>query len=120
MCQIDTQEVRSLKAWEAGKNASAYIRTWHLRDFVLLDMDDETGKYPYPDDRWVAMACLAGDGRPGRDFNKQLIDLGNTIIEDLKNMSLIRISRGDKMPGQLSLNPGEGRSRRKAGWLLWK
>lgn len=53
---------------------------------MFLDLDDKTGKYPYPDDRWVATTCLAGDGRPGRDFNKQLIDLGNTIIEDLKNM----------------------------------
>lgn len=56
-----------------------------MRDYVSLDMDDKTGKNPYPDDRWVAMACLAGDGRPGRDFNKKFIDWGNTIIEDLKN-----------------------------------
>ena len=72
MCQIDTQEVRGLKAWEAGKNAAAYIRTWHLRDDVFLDLDDKTGKNPYPDDRWVAMACLAGDSRQGRAFNSSL------------------------------------------------
>ena len=83
LADIDTPEVRGPKACEAGKVASAYTRTWLLSNYVFLDLDDKTGKDPYG--RWVAVVYLAEDGRPGRNFNKQLVDSGHAVIEDFKN-----------------------------------
>ena len=83
LADIDTPEVRGPNACEAGKNASAYTRTWLLSNYVFLDLDDKTGKDPYG--RWVAVVYLAEDGRPGRNFNKQLVDSGHAVIEDFKN-----------------------------------
>ena len=83
LADIDTPEVRGPKACEAGKNASAYTRTWLLSYYVFLDLDDKTGKDPYG--RWVAVVYLAEDGRPGRNFNKQLVDSGHAVIEDFRN-----------------------------------
>lgn len=83
LADIDTPEVRGPKACEAGKVASAYTRTWLLSNYVFLDLDDKTGKDPYG--RWVAVVYLAEDGRPGRNFNKQLVDAGHAVIVDFKN-----------------------------------
>ncbi len=83
LADIDTPEVRGPKACEAGKNASAYTRNWLLSNYVFLDLDDKTGKDPYG--RWVAVVYLAEDGRPGRNFNKQLVDASYAVIEDFKN-----------------------------------
>ena len=83
LADIDTPEVRGPKACEAGKNASAYTRTWLLSNYVFLDLDDKTGKDPYG--RWVAVVYLAEDGKPGRNFNKMLVDSGQAVIEDFKN-----------------------------------
>ena len=83
LADIDTPETRGAKACEEGKNASAYTRTWLLSTYVFLDLDDKTGKDPYG--RWVAVVYLAEDGRPGRNFNKQLVDSGHAVIEDFKN-----------------------------------
>jgi micrococcal nuclease len=83
LADIDTPEVRGPKACEAGKNASAYTRTWLLSNYVFLDLDDKTGKDPYG--RWVAVVYLAEDGQPGRNFNKMLVDSGHAVIEDFKN-----------------------------------
>jgi len=83
LADIDTPETRGAKACEAGKNASAYTRTWLLSNYVFLDLDDKTGKDPYG--RWVAVVYLAENGRPGRNFNKQLVDSGHAVIEDFKN-----------------------------------
>ena len=83
LADIDTPETRGAKACEAGKNASAYTRTWLLSNYVFLDLDDKTGKDPYG--RWVAVVYLSEDGRPGRNFNKQLVDSGHAVIEDFKN-----------------------------------
>ena len=83
LADIDTQETRGAKACEAGKKASAYTRTWLLSNYVFLDLDDETGKDPYG--RWVAVVYLSEDGRPGRNFNKQLVDSGHAVIEDFRN-----------------------------------
>lgn len=83
LADIDTQETRGAKACEAGKKASAYTRTWLLSNYVFLDLDDETGKDPYG--RWVAVVYLSENGRPGRNFNKQLVDSGHAVIEDFRN-----------------------------------
>jgi len=83
LADIDTPEVRGPKACEAGKKASAYTRTWLLSNYVFLDLDDKTGKDPYG--RWVAVVYLSEDGRPGRNFNKQLVDSGHAVIEDFRN-----------------------------------
>ena len=83
LADIDTPETRGAKACEAGKVASAYTRTWLLSNYVFLDLDDKTGKDPYG--RWVAVVYLSEDGRPGRNFNKQLVDSGHAVIEDFKN-----------------------------------
>jgi micrococcal nuclease len=83
LADIDTPETRGAKACEAGKNASAYTRTWLQSSYIFLDLDDKTGKDPYS--RWVAVAYLAEDGRPGRNFNKMLVDTGHAVIEDFRN-----------------------------------
>jgi micrococcal nuclease len=83
LADIDTPEVRGPKACEAGRNASAYTRAWLLSNYVFLDLDNKTGKDPY--DRWVAVAYLSEDGKPGRNFNKQLVDSGHAVIEDFRN-----------------------------------
>ena len=83
LADIDTPETRGAKACEAGKEASAYTRTWLLSNYVFLDLDDKSGKDPYG--RWVAVVYLSEDGRPGRNFNKQLVDSGHAVIEDFKN-----------------------------------
>jgi micrococcal nuclease len=83
LADIDTPETHGAKACEAGEKAAAYTRTWLLSTYVFLDMDDKTGKDPYG--RWVAVVYLAVDGRPGRNFNKQLVDAGHAVIEDFKN-----------------------------------
>ena len=83
LADIDTPETRGAKACEAGKNASAYTRTWLLSNYVFLDLDDKTGKDPYG--RWVAVVYLSEDGRPGRNFNKMLVDSGHAVIDDFRN-----------------------------------
>jgi len=83
LADIDTPETRGAKACEAGKNASAYTRTWLMSSYVFLDLDNKTGKDPYG--RWVAVVYLSEDGRPGRNFNKRLVDSGHAVIEDFKN-----------------------------------
>jgi len=83
LADIDTPEVRGPKTCEAGKEASAYTRTWLLSNYVFLDLDDKTGKDPYG--RWVAVVYLAEDSKPGRNFNKQLVDSGHAVIEDFNN-----------------------------------
>lgn len=54
-----------------------------MSTYVFLDLDDKTGKDPYG--RRVAVVYLAEDGRPGRNFNKMLVDSGHAVIEDFKN-----------------------------------
>ncbi len=83
LADIDTPEVRGPKACAAGKDASAYTKTWLLSNYIFLDLDNKTGKDPYG--RWVAVVYLSEDGKPGRNFNKMLVDSGNAIIEDFKN-----------------------------------
>ncbi len=83
LADIDTPEVRGPKACEAGKVASAYTRTWLLSNYVFLDLDDKTGKDPYG--RWVAVVYLSEDGKPGRNFNKMLMDSGHAEIDDYPN-----------------------------------
>lgn len=83
LADIDCPETRGSKACEAGKNASAYTRSWLLSTYIFLDLDDKTGKDQY--DRWVAVAYLSDDGLPGRNFNKMLVDAGYAEIKDFKN-----------------------------------
>ena len=83
LADIDTPETRGLKACKAGKNASAYTRAWLLSTYVFLDLDDKSGKDRY--DRWVAVVYLSEDGRPGRNFNRMLVDAEHAVIEDFKN-----------------------------------
>lgn len=83
LADIDTPETHGANACEAGKVASAYTRAWLQSTYVFLDLDDKTGKDPYG--RWVAVVYLAEDGKPGRNFNKQLVDAGHAVIEDFKN-----------------------------------
>ena len=83
LADIDTPETRGAKACEAGKKASAYTRTWLLSNYVFLDLDDKTGRDTYG--RWVAVVYLSEDGKPGGNFNKQLVDSGHAVIEDFKN-----------------------------------
>ena len=83
LADIDCPETRGSKACEAGKNASAYTRSWMLSTYIFLDLDDKTGKDQY--DRWVAVAYLSEDGVPGRNFNKMLVDAGHAEIKDFEN-----------------------------------
>ncbi len=83
LADIDCPETRGPKASEAGKNASAYAKTWLQSTYVFLDLDDKTGKDPF--DRWVAVVYLNENNQPGRNFNKMLVDAGHAVIEDFKN-----------------------------------
>jgi endonuclease YncB( thermonuclease family) len=83
LADIDCPETRGPKACEAGKKASAYTRSWLLNNFIFLDLDDETSKDEYG--RWVAVCYLSKDGKPDKNFNKQLVDAGNAQIKDFKN-----------------------------------
>ena len=83
LADIDCPETRGSKACEAGKNASAYTRSWLLSTYIFLDLDDKTGKDQY--DRWVAVAYLNEGGKPGRNFNKMLVDAGHAVIKDFTN-----------------------------------
>ena len=83
LADIDCPETRGSKACEAGKNASAYAKTWLQSAYVFLDLDDKTGKDPF--DRWVAVVYLSENNQPGRNFNKMLVDAGHAVIEDFKN-----------------------------------
>ena len=83
LADIDTPETRGARACEAGKEASAYTRTWLLSNYIFLDLDDRTGKDPYG--RWVAVAYLSEGGNPGRNFNKMLVDSGHAVIDDFRN-----------------------------------
>lgn len=83
LADIDTPEVRGANACEAGKKASAYTKTWLQSSYVFLDLDDKTGKDQYG--RWVVVAYLSEDGKPGRNFNKQLVDAGHAVVKDFKN-----------------------------------
>jgi micrococcal nuclease len=83
LADIDCPETRGPKACEAGKKASAYTRSWLLSTYIFLDLDDKTGKDEYG--RWVAVAYLSEDNKPGRNFNKMLVDAGHAAIKDFKN-----------------------------------
>jgi len=83
LADIDCPETRGSKACEAGKNASAYAKTWLQSAYVFLDLDDKTGKDQF--DRWVAVVYLSENNQPGRNFNKMLVDAGHAVIEDFKN-----------------------------------
>ncbi len=83
LADIDCPETRGSKACEAGKNASAYAKTWLQSTYVFLDLDDKTGKDPF--DRWVAVVYLSENNQPGRNFNKMLVDAGHAIIDDFEN-----------------------------------
>ena len=83
LADIDCPETRGSKACEAGKNASAYTRSWLLSTYIFMDLDNKTGKDQY--DRWVAVAYLSEDGVPGRNFNKMLVDAGHAEIKDFEN-----------------------------------
>ena len=83
LADIDCPETRGSKACQAGKEATNYTRAWLLSSYVFLDLDDKTGKDPYG--RWVAVVYLSEDGKPGRNFNKMLVDAGHAVVEDYKN-----------------------------------
>jgi micrococcal nuclease len=50
---------------------------------VFLDLDNKTGKDEYG--RWVAVCYLDDNGKPGKNFNRQLVDAGQAVIKDFKN-----------------------------------
>ena len=83
LADIDCPETRGPKASEAGKNASAYAKTWLQSTYVFLDLDDKTGKDSFG--RWVAVVYLSENNQPSRNFNKMLVDAGHAVIEDFKN-----------------------------------
>jgi len=83
LADIDCPETRGPKACEAGKKASAYTRSWLLSTYIFLDLDNKTGKDEYG--RWVAVCYLSKDGKPDKNFNKQLVDAGHAQIKDFKN-----------------------------------
>jgi endonuclease YncB( thermonuclease family) len=83
LADIDCPETRGAKACPEGKAATEYARAWLLGQYVYLDLDDKTGKDPYG--RWVAVVYLSDQGKPGRNFNKMLVDAGQAKIKDYKN-----------------------------------
>lgn len=83
LADIDCPETRGPKACEAGRKASAYAKTWLLSNLIFLDLDDKTGQDRYG--RWVAICYLSKDGKPGKNFNKQLVDAGHAEIKDFKD-----------------------------------
>ncbi len=83
LADIDCPETKGSKACQAGKDATNYTRAWLLSSYVFLDLDDKTGKDQYG--RWVAVVYLSEDGKPGRNFNKMLVDAGHAVVEDYKN-----------------------------------
>ena len=66
-----------------GIDASAYTCDLLLGNYIFLDLDDKTGQDQYG--RWVAVVYLSEDGKPGRNFNKQLVDAGRACIWDFNN-----------------------------------
>jgi micrococcal nuclease len=83
LADIDCPETRGTKACPEGKAATEYARAWLLGQYVFLDLDNKTGKDPYG--RWVAVVYLSDHGKPGRNFNKMLVDAGQAVVEDYKN-----------------------------------
>ena len=83
LADIDCPETRGSKACQAGKEATNYTRAWLLSNYIFLDLDDKTGKDQYG--RWVAVVYLSEDGKPGRNFNKMLVDADHAVVEDYKN-----------------------------------
>ena len=83
LADIDCPETRGPKACQAGKEATNYTRAWLLSSYIFLDLDDKTGKDQYG--RWVAVVYLSEDGKPGRNFNKMLVDADHAVVEDYKN-----------------------------------
>ncbi len=83
LADIDCPETKGSKACQAGKEATNYTRAWLLSNYIFLDLDDKTGKDQYG--RWVAVVYLSEDGKPGRNFNKMLVDSGHARIDDFKN-----------------------------------
>jgi len=83
LADIDCPETRGAKACPEGKTATEYARTWLLGQYVFLDLDDKTGEDPYG--RWVAVCYLGDKGKPGKNFNKMLVDANHAVIEDFKN-----------------------------------
>jgi len=83
LADIDCPETRGSKACQAGKDATNYTRAWLLSNYIFLDLDDKTGKDQYG--RWVAVVYLSEDGKPGRNFNKMLVDADHAVVEDYKN-----------------------------------
>jgi micrococcal nuclease len=83
LADIDCPETRGLKACEAGRKASTYTRSWLLGKNVFLDLDNKTGKDEFG--RWVAVCYLDDNGKPGKNFNRQLVDAGQAVIKDFKN-----------------------------------
>ena len=83
LADIDCPETRGPEACGAGKNASAYAKTWLQSTYVFLDLDDKTGKDSFG--RWVAVVYLSENNQPSRNFNKMLVDAGHAVIEDFKN-----------------------------------
>jgi micrococcal nuclease len=83
LADIDCPEIHGPNACEAGKRAAAYTRSWLLNNYVFLDLDDKTGKDPYG--RWVAVCYLSDSGKPGRNYNKMLLDAGHAIVKDFEN-----------------------------------
>jgi len=83
LADIDCPETRGSKACQAGKEATNYTRAWLLSSYIFLDLDDKTGKDQYG--RWVAVVYLSEDGKPGRNFNKMLVDADHAVVEDYKN-----------------------------------
>jgi micrococcal nuclease len=83
LADIDCPETRGPKACPEGKAATDYARPWLQGQYVYLDLDNKTGKDEF--DRWVAICYLSDQGKPGRNFNKMLVDSGHAVIKDFKN-----------------------------------
>jgi micrococcal nuclease len=83
LADIDCPEIHGPKACEAGRKATTYTRSWLLSKNVFLDLDNKTGKDEFG--RWVAVCYLDDNGKPGKNFNRQLVDAGQAVIKDFKN-----------------------------------
>jgi endonuclease YncB( thermonuclease family) len=83
LADIDCLEIHGTKACDAGKKAASYTRAWLLGKNVFLDLDNKTRKDQYG--RWAAV-CYLDDGGLGKNFNRQLVDAEQAVIEDFANI----------------------------------
>lgn len=79
LADLDAPELYGERACEEGEWARDYTHSWLMDSIVNLDLDDMSGQDEYG--RWIAVCYL----EDGRNFNKMLVDSGNSALKDFRS-----------------------------------